>query len=68
MVFDAWDMFSSSEKELFERSLRRLLKTTFVVKDRDEDSKKIYFFISKNEEAFSDYLSFMGFDWSCVKI
>lgn len=62
MVFDAWDMFSSSEKELFQRSCRRLLKTTFVVRDKDEDSKKIYFFISRNEDALSDYLSFMGFD------
>lgn len=64
MVFDAWDMFSSSEKELFQRSCRRLLKTTFVVRDRDEDSKKLYFFISnpRNEDAFSEYLSFMGFD------
>lgn len=48
MVFDSWDMFSSSEKELFQRSCRRLLKTTFIVRERDEDSKKIYFFISKN--------------------
>ena len=45
MVFDSWDMFSSSEKELFQRSCRRLLKTTFIVRERDEDSKKIYFFI-----------------------
>jgi len=62
MIFDSWDMFTSTDKELFQRSCRRLLKTTFVVRDRDEDSKKIYFFISRNEEAFSDYLSFMGFD------
>lgn len=62
MVFESWDMFSSTEKEMFQRSCRRLLKTTFVVRDRDEDSRKIYFFISKNEESFSDYLSFMGFD------
>jgi len=62
MVFDSWDMFSSSEKELFQRSCRRLLKTTFVVRDKDEDCKRIYFFISRNEDAISDYLSFMGFD------
>lgn len=62
MVFDSWDMFSSSEKELFQRSCRRLLKTTFIVRERDEDSKKLYFFISKNEDVFSDYLSLMGFD------
>lgn len=62
MTFDSWEMFSSSEKELFQRCCRRLLKTTFVVRDRDEDSKKFYFFISKNEAAFSDYLGFMGFD------
>lgn len=47
MVFDSWDMFSSSEKELFQRSCRRLLKTTFIVRERDEDSKKIYFLFQK---------------------
>lgn len=62
MTFDSWEMFSSSEKELFQRCCRRLLKTTFVVRDRDEDSKKLYFFISKNEDTFSEYLGFMGFD------
>ena len=62
MTFDSWEMFSSSEKELFQRCCRRLLKTTFVVRDRDEDSKKLYFFISKNENTFSEYLGFMGFD------
>lgn len=62
MTFDSWEMFSSSEKEVFQRCCRRLLKTTFIVRDKDEDSKKFYFFISKNEATFSDYLSFMGFD------
>ena len=62
MVFDSWDMFTSSEKELFQKSCRRLLKTTFIVRDKDDDSKKVYFFVSKNEDAFSDYLNFMGYD------
>lgn len=47
MVFDSWDMFSSSEKELFQRSCRRLLKTTFIVRERDEDSKKYIFLFQK---------------------
>ena len=62
MNFEAWEDFTSSEKELFQRACRRLLKTTFIVRDRNDDSKKLYSFISKNEQAFSEYFSFMGFD------
>ena len=42
MNFEAWEDFTSSEKELFQRACRRLLKTTFIVRDRNDDSKKLY--------------------------
>lgn len=63
MGFEAdWDMYTSSEKDLFQRVCRRLLKSTFIVKEKDDDSKKLYTFVAKNEETVSSYLSHMGFD------
>ena len=63
MGFEAdWDMLTSGEKELFQRVCRKLLKSTFIVKEKDDDSKKIYTFVAKNEEAVSSYFAYMGFD------
>ncbi len=63
MGFEAdWEMYTSSEKEQFQRVCRRLLKSTFLVKEKDDDSKKLYSFVAKNEESVSIYLSYMGFD------
>lgn len=57
-----WELFTSSDKEVFQRVCRKLLKSTFIVKDKDEDSRKLYTFAAKNEDIVSDYLGFMGFD------
>ena len=63
MGFEAdWEMFTSGDKELFQRVCRRLLKSTFIVKEKDDDSKKLYTFVAKNEESISSYLGHMGFD------
>ena len=63
MGFEAeWEMFTSGEKELFQRVNRKLLKSTFIVKEKDDDSKKLYTFVAKNEEPISAYLGYMGFD------
>ena len=37
---ELWNEYTSSEKDMFQESVRRLLKQTFIVRDRDEDSKK----------------------------
>lgn len=57
-----WEMLSSGEKELFQRVCRKLLKSTFIVKEKDDDSKKLYSFVAKNEETISSYFGYMGFD------
>lgn len=63
MGFEAdWEMYTSGEKELFQRVCRRLLKSTFIVKEKDDDSKKLYTFVAKNEETISYYFGHMGFD------
>ena len=61
-IEEFWEGFTSSEKDLFQKSCRRLLKQTFIVRDRDEESKRAYYFISKNPEPFSVYLGYIGFD------
>ncbi len=57
-----WDNFTSLERDLFQKSCRRLLKATFIVREKDEDHKKAYYFISKKPEPFSLYFGYIGFD------
>ena len=45
-----WEDYTSTERDLFQKSCRRLLKQTFIVRDKDEDNKKAYYF------ALFDYL------------
>ena len=59
---EIWNEYTSSEKDMFQKSVRRLLKQTFIVRDRDEDSKKAYYFVSKRSEPFSAYLGYIGYD------
>lgn len=59
--------FTSQEKLLFQRVCRTLLKRTFIVRDKDEDSRKMYFFASKYSEFLAKYFSFMGFDIAVSK-
>ena len=35
-----WSDYTSAEKDLFQKSCRRLLKSTFIVRDKDEENKK----------------------------
>ena len=32
---EIWNEYTSSEKDMFQKSVRRLLKQTFIVRDRD---------------------------------
>jgi len=57
-----WDEFSQGEKDSFGRICRILLRSTFIVKEKDEASRRAYFTVTRNEEAFSQYFGYMGFD------
>lgn len=57
-----WEDYTSTERALFQKSCRRLLKQTFIVRDKDEDNRKAYYFISKKPEPFSEYFGYIGFD------
>lgn len=61
-IEEFWEGYTSSERDLFQRACRRLLKHTFIVRDKDEENKKAYYFISKKPEPFSVYFGYIGFD------
>ena len=65
-IVEAWDNFTTSDKQLFQNCCRKLLKRTFLVRDRKED-KKHYFFVANRLDIFSDYFTYMGFEVKCEK-
>lgn len=52
----------SSDKIRFQRICRKLLKTTFIVKEKDAGSRSDFFFIVRNLPLFSGYLQVIGYD------
>lgn len=47
-----WSDYTSAEKDLFQKSCRRLLKSTFIVRDKDEENKKPITLSPKNRNLF----------------
>lgn len=56
-----WSDFSTNERDLFQKVCRKLLKQTFIVREKEEE-KKLYYFVSKNSNVFSMYFNYIGFD------
>lgn len=54
--------FTSSDRQFFQKCSRVLLKKTFIVRDKDEENRKMFYFVSKNSDFFSHYFSYMGFE------
>lgn len=65
-IVKAWDDFTSSDKLMFQNCCRKLLRRTFLVRDKQED-RKHYFFVVNHLEIFLNYFSFMGFEVRCDK-
>lgn len=65
-IVEAWDNFTTSDKQLFQNCCRKLLKRTFLVRDKQDD-RKHYFFVANRLDIFSDYFSYMGFEVKCYK-
>ena len=40
--------FTSSEKQFFQKCARILLKKTFIVRDKDEENRQMFYFVFKN--------------------
>ena len=64
---EMWDALSSPDQQMFKKCCRRLLKETFIVRDKDEESRRMFFFVSTNEVFFSNYLNYMGFEIAVKK-
>lgn len=62
-INEYWDSeFTSADKQFFQKCARVLLKKTFIVRDKDDENRKMFYFVSKEAEFFSEYFSFIGFD------
>ena len=62
-VDEYWNSeFTSSEKQFFQKCARKLLEKTFIVRDKDKENRRMFYFISKNSDFFTRYFSFMGFE------
>lgn len=59
--YDYLEEMSDSEQILFKKSIRKLLDTTFIVKDKDE---KLYQFVARgsNRENIAEYLRLIGYN------
>ena len=55
-----WDLYTDSEKSLFQRVCRRLLKSTFIVRDKDEEHRREYFFASRNPDPLNAFFGYIG--------
>lgn len=53
---------TSTEKTSFQKVCRYLLKRTFIVRDKDDNSRKMYYFAGRNTDFLSQYLRMMGYD------
>lgn len=61
-IEEYWEAYTASEKELFQRACRRLLKSTFIVRDKDEEHKRAYHFIARQPDPFLLYFRYIGFE------
>lgn len=41
-IIEAWDDFTSSDKIMFQNSCRKLLRRTFLVRDKQDDRKHYF--------------------------
>ena len=52
----------SADRIRFQRICRKLLKSTFIVKEKDAASRSDFFFIARNLSLFGDYFQLIGYD------
>ena len=65
-IIETWDDFTYSDKIMFQNCCRKIMRRTFLVRDKQEDRKQ-YFFVVNNIDTFLNYFSFMGFEIKCDK-
>lgn len=66
-LHERYQALSSRDQEEFTRVLNKLLSVTFLTK-RNEENKKDYYFIERNEELFNEYLRMSGWKLMPYKV
>ncbi|MCR5166245.1 MAG: DUF4194 domain-containing protein [Oscillospiraceae bacterium] len=59
------DDLTSSETASFQKICRKLLKMTFIVREKNEEHRKDFNFIKKYQPVFSEYFRIIGYDVMC---
>lgn len=59
------DDMTQSERAQFQRICRKLLKMTFIVREKNEDHRRDYNFIKNNSKIFSEFFNIIGYDVVC---
>ena len=62
---EALDDLIQSEMATFQKICRKLLKMTFIVKEKNEEHRKDFAFIKKHTDIFSEYFRIIGYDVIC---
>lgn len=60
-----FDDLTQTEIAYFQRICRKLLKTTFIVKEKNEEQRKDFVFVKNHSEIFSNYFQMIGYDVIC---
>ena len=59
------DDFTSTEAASFLKICRKLLKMTFIVREKNDEHRKDFNFIKNNQQTFSEYFRIIGYDVMC---
>lgn len=59
------DDFTSTETASFQKICRKLLKMTFIVREKNDEHRRDFNFIKNNHQTFSEYFKIIGYDVMC---
>lgn len=62
---DGLNTYSASEKAAFQKICRKLLKMTFIVREKNEEHRKDFYFINAHHQDFREYFQCIGYDVMC---
>ncbi len=59
------DELTSAETASFQKVCRKLLKMTFIVREKNDEHRRDFNFIKKYHQSFSEYFRLIGYDVMC---
>lgn len=57
-----FENLTQGQKLFFQRVCRKLLKMTFIVKEKSSNQREDYYFVKKYSDIFSGYFNMIGYD------